>query len=116
MLHGNRTERTFLLALAAADAGSLAGLAGDSPFLHVDAGDKYPAPLRAFVAELDYFLRTGFRTGTATGTLVLIHHRKTCDRVHRDCTELAGSHTVPAAETSVETSSVPAVECGLDLT
>ena len=108
-------ERTGLLAFAAADAGRLAGLAGDSALLHVHAGDENAAVLRSLVPQFDDTLRTCLHTGSAGSTLLLVHDRKPCLRIHGKSTELAGCHAVPASEASVETPCITAVESGFHL-
>ena len=115
VLHLDCTERTGLLAFAASYAGRFAGLPCSCALFHVYAGNEYAAVLRPLVAQLDDLLRTGLCTGTAAGTFLLINDRQTCNRVHRNGSELAGGNTVTAAEAAVEASGVAAVEGGLDL-
>ena len=53
VLDGNGSERADLLALAAADAGSGAGLAGHGSLVLAHAGHIYAAVLRSLVAQFD---------------------------------------------------------------
>ena len=76
------TERTNLGTFATADAGCLAGLAGNSALVLVDTAyeDSHVPP--ALVAKLDNSLRTSLCTCSAGSTLLLINDRKSCCRIH----------------------------------
>ena len=113
VLHRDGLERTYLGALSAAYAGSLAGLAGSSTLVLVHAADEHTHIPAALVAKFDDVLRAGLHTSPACSTFLLVHDRKSCLRIHGDGTELARSDTVPAAETSERTACVTAVKSGL---
>ena len=114
VLHCDSLERTYLRTLAAADAGSLAGLARSRTLVLVYAGYVHTHIPAALVAKLDDSLRTSLHAGSAGSTLLLVDNRKTCCRVHSDGAELADRNAVATSETSERTSCVAAVESGLD--
>ena len=80
--HRNRIVGTDLGALATSYAGSLAGLAGNSALVLIDAAHIYPHSARALVAQFYDILRTGLDTATTAGTLALVHHRESCFGIH----------------------------------
>ena len=101
---------TDLGTFSAPDAGNLAGLAGNSALLFVNALNIYPHSAWSLVAELDHSLRTSLHAGSAGSTFLLVNYRKTCRRIHRNGSESTGTHTVAATQTSVKTSGVTAVK------
>ena len=114
VLHGNGSVRAYLRALSAAYTGHLAGFPGHGPLVLVDTAHEHSHAAGTLVPEFDDVLRAGPDTCPAGRTFVLIHFRKPCIGIHSYRTELAGSHAIPAAQTSEWTSGVPAVESRLD--
>ena len=106
---------TGLDADTAAYAGSCTGLLGNRALVVIDAGHEDPHTARALVAELDDVLRASLGASAASRTLLFIHNRKSCFRVHSDGAELAGCHTVPAAQATVRAACISAVESRLYL-
>ena len=104
---------TDLGTFSAPDAGNLAGLAGNSALLFVNALNIYPHSAWSLVAELDHSLRTSLHAGSAGSTFLLVNYRKTCRRIHRNGSESTGGNTVPAAQAAVKAARVTTVESRL---
>lgn len=98
VLDGNGSERADLLALAAADAGSGAGLAGHGSLVLAHAGHIYAAVLRSLVAQFDDTLGAGSYTGTAGSTFFLVHLRDKGLGVDLYGSERTGTLTVPSSQ------------------
>ena len=100
VLNSDSLERTNLSTLAATDAGSLASLTCHSTLILVHARNINSHISATLVAKLDDRLRTSLDASAAGSTLILVHNRKTCSRVHFDSAELAGCNAVTTAETA----------------
>ena len=100
VLDCDRLEWAYLGTLAAAYAGSLAGLACHRSLVFVDAGYVNSHIPASFVAEFDDRLRASLHAGAASRTFFFINDRKSGNRIHRDCAELTGSDTVATAKTA----------------
>lgn len=110
VLYCDGAEGAGLLALAAADAGGSAGLAGDTALVLIHAGDIDAAVLGSLVAQLDDALGTCLDAGSAGCAPVLVDLGDKSLWIDPDGTELAGLLTVPAAQTAVPARCVSAVE------
>ena len=93
----------------AADAAGRASLLHSWSLVLVHAGHVHPHSARSLGPQLDDGFRASLHTGTAGGTLLLVHDRKTGLGIHGQGSELTGSHTVPAAETSERAARVPGI-------
>lgn len=103
-------EGANFLALAAADAGGGAGLASDSAFLLVAAGDEDAVVLGAFVAELDDATRASLDAGAAGDALVGIDDGEAGGRVDAEGVELASLGAVAEAEAAEGAARLASVE------
>lgn len=95
--YGDRTERTFLLAFTATDAGVLASLACYGTFIFIHASNKEAARLRPLLAQLDDVLRTSFHASAARGALLFIHLGDARLRIDANRAEVTSIHTVAIA-------------------
>ena len=113
--NGDCALRTGLGADSAAYAGGGAGLPGGRALVLVHAADVDTHAARSLGTKLYDVLRAGLHTGTASCTLLLIHHRQAGGRIHGESSELAGGDTVSTSETAVGAAGIPAVKGGLHL-
>ena len=106
---------TGLRAYSATDASVSAGLLDPGSLVLVDAGDIFPHTARSLLAKLDNSLWTGLRASAASGTFLLVHHRKSGLGIHRDRPELTSGHTVPATKATIRATGVTGIERRLHL-
>ena len=112
VLKGDSLERAGLYALAATNAGCIAGFLGNGTLVLVYTTYIDPAVQFVLVAEFYDVARAGLGAGTAGCALVLINHRKTCLRIHRDGIELTSLYAVAASQAAKETACLTAVHHG----
>lgn len=110
IIDGNGPERAGLLALAAADAGSRAGLAGHCSLVPVHAGDIYAMVLGALVAQLDDTFGTGSDTGPAGSTLFLVNLRDKGLGIDLYGSEQTGMLTVSSSKATETASGVTGIK------
>ena len=118
ILYGDGAELADLHALAASDAGRLAGLSGDSALVFVHTADINPAGVlrgRAGVAQFNYTLGAGLDAGAAGSTLAFVHDGQAAFRIEAQGAELAGSHAVAATQAAIRAEGVAAIEGSLHL-
>lgn len=99
--HCNSLKLTLLHALAAADTGHFTVFTCNPALFLVDTGYKNPAVFLPFLAHLDDVSRAGLHTSPAGHALIVKDHWQAGHRVHIHGIELAGLHTVAAAQATV---------------
>src|SRR5690606_17066007 len=105
--------RTYLLALAAADTGHVAGFLCHGTLVLVDAAHVDAARLGALLAQLDDILGAGFHTGSTGGALVFHHLGQHGLGVDMDGIERTGLLTVAQAQATEGTAGITTIErCG----
>src|SRR5690554_1327677 len=112
VLDGNGIKLTFLLTLAAANAGHLAGLPGHGSFVLVHAAYKNASTLGADVAELYNVFGTGLHAGAAGHTVFFYNDGQTGFFVHVHGVELTGGHTVATTQTAIRAACLATIKRG----
>src|SRR5690554_4179529 len=112
VLDGNGIKLTFLLALAAANAGHLAGLPGYRSFVLIHTAHKNASTLRTNIPELYNVFGTSLYAGAAGHTVFFNNYRQTGFLVHVHGVELAGRHTVATTQTAIRAACLATIKRG----
>ena len=108
--HRDSLKGTCFGALAAADTGGRAVLAGHRALLLVVAGHEDATVVTALVADFEYTARTSLGTGLTADTEILVNLRQMGFRVDVDSIESASLHAVATTQTAKRTGTLASEE------